>query len=110
MAGMLITGGLFFTPAKKNLKGVWLIETAQGECSSKVLRIQMHQGVWKGLADYPVQKKYDRPVVSIHVEKDSIDILLNEDERISGNRINDSLIVGTFIRQSLRMPVELKKQ
>lgn len=110
MAGMLITGGLVFTPVKKNLKGTWLMETGQKDCSPAVLRIQIYQGVWKGQADYPLQKKYDQPIGSIHVEKDSIDIMLNEGERISGTRINDSLISGTFIKQHLQIPVELKRQ
>ena len=110
MAGMLITGGIFFTPARKNLKGTWVIETKKEECSSKVIRIQMHQGLWKGTVDYPALKKYDQKLFSIHTENETVEIGLNENDRIVGEWVNDSLITGAYSKGSEQIDVELKKQ
>ena len=110
IAGMLITGGIIFTPSTRSLKGTWLIESAQPECSSKVLRIQMHQGIWKGTVDFPAVRKYDQKIHSVQVKKETVEILLNEDDRIVGEWVNDSLITATFSKGSEHTEVELKKQ
>ncbi len=107
---MLITGGLFFSPARKDLKGTWLIESAQAECSSKVLRFQTQQGILKGTIDFPALKKYDQKLISVHTEEQNVEINLNDTDKIVGKWVNDSLITATYTTGSKHSIVELKKQ
>ncbi len=110
LAGVLVTGGVLFSSGQKNIKGTWRIDSNLGDCNTEVIRIRMHQGVWKGTIDIPSIKKYDQEILSVHNGKDSVQIRISDSDKINARWINDSTMRGVFESGGNQVRVELVKQ
>ena len=110
IAGALVTGGILFSPGQKNIKGTWRVDDNMGDCNRQVIRIRMHQGIWKGSIDIPSIKKYDQDILSVHNGKDSVQISISDVEQIRARWINDSTMRGVLEKGGEELKVELVRQ
>ncbi len=110
IAGALVTGGILFSPGQKNIKGTWGIDNSMGDCNSQVIRIRMHQGIWKGTIDIPSVKKYDQEILSVQNGKDSVQIRISDEKEIRAKWINDSMMKGVLETGGKEHKVELVRQ
>ena len=97
LLSLILTGSIFLLPKQKSIEGTWILGTEGKKCEVTVIRIQMREGYFAGTLDIPEQQVFDKPV-SVHVQKDSVRIILDERETCYIEAaISGSLLVGRSV-------------
>lgn len=110
IAATIITGGIFFSPSPKNIKGTWRVQSAKSNCADQIIRIRMDHGIWKSTTDLPALGRYDIPIQNIDWENDSLIIETPKGPLIKVQWSDDSTMKGTIYLNERVERVKLSKQ